>query len=475
MIPAKVLRAYPPYYTGDILWSRREVLDTCPGESLQVAATLQDTTGALEARIRARAARMGIMTSPPGDLSARFAHGELPIFTSTRSGHSPQMAPEDVDQLAYAYFSAQRPGIRVREEITEDDAFPSYWDFDTLYDGQAGVGIEGDLPNDYKFQYLGAVYRDLTTGHNEYAGQATGWVHLPDKDVVGSRVMPPFSGPGNGGWTTEGGPLLRLKDHDVDLFVQPTGVGPGTILRTGDMFSFAGAIMPPLDSQIAITVTAPSGARHTGGGLANRVGYFYNPGDNFRMNEAGLWSVDVRVQHAGLCSGGVTIPAYPAGDVLGSDGGRFWFYVVPQAAPQLDITAPAPGIIPFAEDMAPVVISGTLPTSLAEAAVDYTITMPGLILEHGQATISEDTYQVIFDPGRLRQDFPNLDLTGWDSPQRAGLADTFRIGLLLHGKDARNAPVLRANSLTLINQEISLAAETLEQRVFLPLIRRRGS
>ena len=112
-IPAMVLRAYPPYYAGDILWSRREVLDTCPGESLQVAATLQDTTGVLEARIRARAERMGVMTSLPSDLSERFVHGELPLFTSTRSGNSPQMAPDDVDQLAYAYFSAQRPGVRV--------------------------------------------------------------------------------------------------------------------------------------------------------------------------------------------------------------------------------------------------------------------------------------------------------------------------------------------------------------------------
>ena len=206
MIPAAVLRAYPPYYAGDILWSRREILDTCPDEALQVAATLQDTTGALEARVWARAMRMGIMTTLPGDLSERFAYDELPLFTSTRSGHSPQMAPDDVDQLAYAYFSAERPGVRVREEITEEDAFPSYWEFNTLYDGQPGVGIEGDLPNDYKFQYIGAVYRDLTTGHNEYAGQATGWVHLPDEDFVGSRVMPPFSGPGNGGWTTEGGP-----------------------------------------------------------------------------------------------------------------------------------------------------------------------------------------------------------------------------------------------------------------------------
>ena len=105
--------------------------------------------------------------------------------------------------------------------------------------------------------------------------------------------------------------------------------------------------------------------------------------------------------------------------------------------------------------------------------VDYTITMPGFILEHGQATVAAGSgYEVVFDPVRLQQDFPNLDLIGRDDPQRAGLPDTFRIGLLLRGKDAHGAPVYRANSLTLVNQEVSLAAETPVQRAYLPLIRR---
>ena len=122
MIPASIPQAFPPYYAGDIIWSRRESADTCPAESLQVAASIQDTSGTLDG-VASGHGPTGWASQRllPGDLDERFAHGELPLFTSTRSGRSPQMAPDDVDQIAYAYFSAQRPGIRVREEVTEED------------------------------------------------------------------------------------------------------------------------------------------------------------------------------------------------------------------------------------------------------------------------------------------------------------------------------------------------------------------
>lgn len=466
-----ITRAFPPYYAGDVAWSRPDFSHSCPTESLLAAATIQDTAGALEATIRARADRMKLTLAPPGDLDERFAQGELPLFSSTHSGRPLQMAVGDADQLAYAYFSAQRPGVRVREEVIEEDAFASYWHFDTLYDDQAGVGMLGDQPNDYKFQYIGAVHRDLASGRNEYVGQATGWVHLPDDDPVGSRVMPPFAGPGNGGWTTEGGPLLRLKGQDVDIFILPTGSQPGATLRTYDTFSFAGHIMPPLQSRVAVIVTSPSGEQHIGGGLANRIGYYYNPQDDFRVTEPGLWSVDVRVWHTGNCSAGTTMPPYPTGDVLGSDLGRYWFYVAPAGAALLDISTPAPGFVALEQGITPIVITGTLPAGLAETVVDYTITMPGFILEHGQAAVSGAAYQVVFDPARLWQDHPNLDLIGRDDPQRAGLADTFRIGLLLHGKGADDAAVYQANSLALVNQQITHAAETPVRKTYLPLIR----
>ena len=363
--------------------------------------------------------------------------------------------------------------MRVRELVAEDGQSGGYWRLDTLYDDQLGVGVLGDQPNDFKFQYVGVVYRDLDSGHNEYAGQGSGWIFIPDDDPTGSRVMPPFAGPGNGGWTTEGGPLLTLKGEQIHIFILPTGTRPGAVLQTGDVFRFAGHVMPTLDSQVAVTVTAPSGDRHPGGGRANYVGYFYDPDDDFVVDEPGLWSVDVRVWHDGQCSGGPTVPPYPSGDVLGSEDGRYWFYVVPANSPRLDVSAPAPGFLSFGNEVTPITIAGSVPAGLSTATVDYTISMPGFILAHGQVTPSGDTYQITFDPAALHQDFANLDLVGRDE-WRPGLADTFAIGLLLRGQGG-DGPVYRANTITIQGEQVFVGDAVLDRphSVYLPLVLRR--
>jgi hypothetical protein len=476
-----ISHALNPYFNGDILWSR--MADEAEGgNALIMGSSVQDTVGSIEAAIQARVNRVWPETSSPGSMSERFSKGEIPLFISTRSGQPAQFvlgmvtgtAPGDVDQIAYAYRSSQRPGVRVREVVGEDSQAGGYWRLDTLYDDQLGVGVQGDQTNDFKFQYVGVVYRDLDTGHSEYLGQGSGWIFIPDDDPLGSRVMPPFAGPGNGGWTTEGGPLLTLKGKDIHIFILPTGTRPGAVLETGDVFCFAGHIMPTLDSQVAVTVTAPSGTQYLGGGQANHVGYFYDPDDDFVVNEPGLWSVDVHVWHDGQCSGGATIPPYPSGDVLGSEDGRYWFYVVPGSSPPLDVSSPSPGFLSFNNEVTPISIAGSVPAGLSGATVDYTISMPGYILQHGQVTPSENTYQITFDPATLHQDFPNLDLIGRDE-WRAGLADTFAIGLLLRGQSG-SSTVYRANTITIQGEQVFVgnALPGLSNTTYLPLILKGG-
>jgi hypothetical protein len=260
--------------------------------------------------------------------------------------------------------------------------------------------------------------------------------------------MPPFAGPGNGGWTTEGGPILTLKGEDVHIFILPTGTRPGAVLETGDTFHFAGHIMPTLDSQVEVSITSPSRTQFTSGGQANRVGYYYEPTDDFTVNEPGVWSVDVRVWHDGQCSGGATISPYPSGDVLGSDDGRFYFYVIPQNSDRLGVTSPSPGFLTFRDHVTPITISGPVPEDLREVTLDYTITMPGYILAHEQVKIEGDTFRITFDPVALHEDFPNLDLVGRDGPGHIALADTLAINLLLQGS-AETGIVYLANTVTL--------------------------
>ncbi len=463
--PGAISHTFNPYFNGDILWSRMSD-NPCGGDSLLLGASVQDTVGVIEAAVRARAERQGVPLSSPGSLSERFSKGEIPLFISTRSGNPAQFVlgqigatiPDDVDQIAYSYRSSQRPGVRVREVVAEDGQTGGYWRLDTLYDDQLSVGVQGDQPNDFKFQYVGTVYRDLETDVSQYGGHGSLWIFIPDDDATGSRVMPPFAGPGNGGWTTEGGPILTLKGKDVHIFILPTGVRPGAVLEVGDTFRFAGHIAPTLNSKVAFTVTSPSGVQHLGGGQANRIGYFYDPADDFTVDEPGLWSVDVRVWHDGTCSGGQTVPPYPSGDVLGSEDGRYWFYVVARGASRLPIYAPSPGFLSFDDEVTPITIAGPVPAGLSDVTVDYTISMPGYILEHGQVTPSDGEYRITFDPAALHEEFPNLDLTGRDD-WRAGLADTFAIGLLLRGRDAGGNLIYRANTITIQGEEVFVGAD----------------
>jgi hypothetical protein len=209
-------------------------------------------------------------------------------------------------------------------------------------------------------------------------------------------------------------------------------------------------------------------------GRANRIGYLYDPDGGLLVNEPGIWSVDVRVWHDGQCSGGATIPPYPAGDVLGSEDGRYWFYVVPVGSPRLDISSPVSGFLSFDGEVFPILITGTVPAGLDASTVDYTISMPGYILQHGKATLSGETYQITFDPETLHRDYPNLDLTGRDSHE-TGLADTFAVGLLLQGQSANNTVYL-ANTVTIQGEQVFIGdspIETSSQRpIYLPVILR---
>ncbi len=474
-----------PYFNGDIVWSTLdEPPGVCPsgiasgGDSLILGSSLQDTIGVIEAAVQARVNRRQPPISTPGDINERFNKGEIPLFSSTISGQPPHFLlriigdsiPEDVDQIGYSYRSSQRPGVRVREVVAEDGQSGGYWRLNTLYDDQLGVGILGDQPNDFKFQYVGAVYRDLQSGHSEYIGQGSGWVFIPPDDTTGSRVMPPFSGLGNGGWTTEGGPILTLLGEEIHIFLLPTGTRPGSILEVGDTFHFTGHIMPTLDSQVAYTVTTPGGTQFFGGGQANSIGYFYDPEEDFVVNEPGMWSVDVRVWHDGQCSGGATIPPYPSGDVLGSDTGRYWFYVVPENQIPLQLTSPTLGFYYFENEVSPIIITGTLPSTFESVLVDYTISMPGYVLEHGQFLPTGKTYQVIFDPVALNEDFPNVDLIGRDGYQ-AGLADTFTISLMLKGQ-VNGEVVYGANTVTLQGQQVYMGdwSGDITNDIFLPII-----
>jgi hypothetical protein len=227
-------------------------------------------------------------------------------------------------------------------------------------------------------------------------------------------------------------------------------------------------------------VTAPSGITHTVSGQANSIGYFYDGANDLTVTEPGLWSVDVQVWHDGQCSGGATVSPYPSGDVLGSErgpwtGGRYWFYVVPVGSPRLTVSAPSPGLLDIGEELAPIKIRGSWPEALTVAEVEYTISMPGYILEQGQATVEGKTFEFTFDPEALHQEFPNLDLMSRDGHWGPGLSDTFVIGLLLQGRHG-GEDVYRATTITIQGERVYVQeGEPAPPRyIYLPLVLKGG-
>ena len=103
--------------------------------------------------------------------------------------------------------------------------------------------------------------------------------------------------------------------------------------------------------------------------------------------------MDVGVWHDGQCSGGAAIPPYPSVEVLGSQNGRYWFYVVPGSSSRLNVSSPAPGFLSFNNAVIPITITVQIPSSLS-AVMDYTISMPGFILEQRKVTPSGVSHQI---------------------------------------------------------------------------------
>jgi len=88
----------------------------------------------------------------------------------------------------------------------------------------------------------------------------------------------------------------------------------------------------------------------------------------------------------------------------------------------------------------------------------YTISMPGFILAEGTLEPVEEVLEVVYDPARLHEDFPNIDLWdrgGWVREIGAppGLSDEVFISVLLSGTDASGQRVHAAKIITLVGED----------------------
>jgi hypothetical protein len=232
---------------------------------------------------------------------------------------------------------------------------------------------------------------------------------------------------------------MTIRDQAIDVFFLPTGTRPGDVLTVGDTLAVAGQAGPTLSSEVAVSITKPSGAVQQFSGQANAIGYYYDPSQDVVVDEPGLWTVTVRVQHTGRTSAGPIEPPAPTGSVPGAVSGQYAVYVLPADSASLpwnegraDTTIAIPPGQPFNFNF-------TLPADWTDTSVHYTLMTPGLILEAGPLRLTGRSATYQYSPGRLGDVFPNLE--AGNAGEGPYAADLVRLSLLAQGLDASGQPV----------------------------------
>ena len=429
-----------PFQSGDVTW----VEEAGDVDSSLPVLTLHDPSRQLTALLRQRGGDHIPLGLGAGSFAERVVVGETPLFSSRPDGDDPHLDPTQVDLWAYSYRSVQRPLVRVREEISEDSIPNPYWRFNDRYAKQIGVGVHGDLPGEFKFQYGAAVLYGSALDQAHYAIHGSLFVLLPENDPDGTRTFPPFQGNGGG---PSGGPLFTLKGEEIDLFIHLTGVRPGSVLETGNTFALVGAVGPTLPAKVAYTVTAPDGSRRTFAGQANSIGYYYEPEDNFIVDQPGRYTVDLRVTYDGRTSAGQVTAPFPQGDVLGTAQGRFSVYVVsPHSAP-LEVDMPQHDFLTAPADFT---VTATPPARVRLTGGHMTTLIPGVVLEDGSLVVEGNGLTYDYDPVGLAAGVPILDVERNGQPVAA---DVVTVSLFGEGRDSAGQPSYAARVVTLHGAE----------------------
>jgi hypothetical protein len=391
---------YYPYYSGDVLWYLN-----FPGTHINPVIQVQDTAGAYQNWLLQ--AIPDYIASDGQTIQQIASEDRLPVFMLPQPGYSIPLSSNTSTHAAYTYLSAVRPGVSVRQYIQgrDDGGLSLYWTPDDPNNEQIGAGAGGEMPGDYLFLFGGAVVRDTETGMRDTAIYASvGIVIDDDASPLGARVYPPYRGQSGG---PDGGPLLTVLEQPLDMFFHPTGAQPGQVFTVGDKLVIAGQVAPALNSNVYVTITDPAGQAYTSEGIANAIGYFYDPSDNLTLDTPGVWTVNISVQHTGLTSAGLVEPPLPHGNVLGAEGGSFPIYVVPPESESLNWNDTRqdfaiPGAIPYNFNF-------TLPAGWTGVQASHVITIPGYIVSAGPINVPGQTFSYQYNPTNLGEDFPNIE------------------------------------------------------------------
>jgi hypothetical protein len=438
--PDGPLWPYFPYHSGDIVYAP---------DGVRPALTVQDRQGDyrdwLLRTISDYTSSAGI---PLEWLAALHELPLLPVVSGSAAEYSPALFPGEIVNNAYAYISAVRPDVTVRQLVLggDDPALPLHWDAADPYNRQIGAGVDGDRPGDYVFLFGGAVIRNAEAGINQTAAYAALAVVTEEGQPV--RIVPPYRVAAGG---PDGGPLLIARGAEIDALFHPTAIRPGQVLTAGERFSLAGQVAPTLESQLAVTVTSPAGERRGFTGVTSPTGYYYWPDHDFALDEIGVWTVRVEVTPAGSTSAGMPEPPLPVGGVPGAVDRTFRFYVVPQGAEALEWAGGGDVDTDFRPGTS-YNFALSPPEDWSQVSAFLTVTTPSYVLRDEALPLVGAVVNYSFNPVALARDFPNLEFEGrGEGPSGS---DVVTLTFVMTGIDAGGAFAIRTRTFTLFHDRM---------------------
>ncbi|MEO1443051.1 MAG: hypothetical protein AAFV33_21800, partial [Chloroflexota bacterium] len=389
-----------PYFSGDVAW-----ITDSPLAGLLPRMRVQDTTGAYEQWLQNTHADYTDSDETP--LSRLQATDALPVSVFGGASDADNRVLYDPNTIAsegYAYISLVTPGAAVRQFVpgSEAGSIPMQWRLDDPLNQQIGAGAEGLSAGDYVFMFGGTILKNEPADLNDAAIYGTLGVIIDAEDDSGARVLPPYMGA-----DTAPGNSTLFVDNEAEIFnfFYPTGTRPGDVLAVGDVLAISGQVAPMLASNVAVQVTSPSGQVRAFDGTANPVGYFYVPVNDFTVDEPGVWTVQVDVQHTGPTWAGEMISESPIGTVPGAANSTYNVYVVPDADSVID----RPSNLPDNDRIPPGFpfnFSFNRPEGWTEVTPYLTVTLPGRVVQDGPVALQGATFAYQFNPTVLNQQFP---------------------------------------------------------------------
>jgi hypothetical protein len=206
-------------------------------------------------------------------------------------------------------------------------------------------------------------------------------------------------------------------------------VQPGAVLDKGDYFRMAGPIMPTLPSYVEYVVTAPDGTTRAFEGRANSVGYYYRPDDDFKLDQSGIWSVDIKVTHDGMTSAGPVEMPYPKGGLLSPDGSTFRFTVKGPETQIILIETDLTQLTPaeWFADVKNANFQASLPSGWSGDTATIIVTIPGVVLVDKDISIERNEITWNLDAQALNKIANNFDY-------KHGIADTITVTFHAEGE-----------------------------------------